>query len=118
MMAHETPEHHALVIGASGLIGWSVVNQLLQPYPTPSPFRKVTALVNRPLELEDSYWPNAGPGNPELALASGANLMCEDDEFARVLKQKVEDINSVSHVFYFGTKRSTKERTLEADAQS
>jgi hypothetical protein len=44
--------------------------------------------------------------------------MCEDDEFARVLKQKVEDINSVSHVFYFGTKRSTKERTLKADAQS
>jgi nucleoside-diphosphate-sugar epimerase len=94
---------HALVIGASGIIGWSVVNQLLAPYPSPSPFRKVTALVNRPLRLEDSFWPeNTVAGRPELALASGVDLSCGDDEVQRGLGEKVGDVGSVSHVFYFG----------------
>jgi nucleoside-diphosphate-sugar epimerase len=97
-----SPSHHALVIGASGLIGWSVVDSLLEPYPAPSPFRKVTALVNRPLKLEDSFWPKEAPGKPELALASGVNLLCEDDEFEELLKEKVRDVESISHVYYFG----------------
>lgn len=94
--------HHALVIGASGLIGWSVVNQLLQPYPAPSPFDKVTALVNRPLNSGDSLWPRSKSGIPELALTSGVNLMCKDDEFVNLLQEKVHDAATISHVFYFG----------------
>jgi nucleoside-diphosphate-sugar epimerase len=94
--------HHALVIGASGLVGWSVVNQLLQPYPAPSPFDKVTALVNRPLNFEDSLWPSNKSNIPGLALASGVDLMCKDDEFVNLLKEKVHDVASISHVFYFG----------------
>jgi nucleoside-diphosphate-sugar epimerase len=97
-----TSGHHALVIGASGLIGWAVVDQLLQPYPSPSPIRKVTALVNRPLKLEDSFWPDQAPGKPELVLVSGVNLLSEDDEFERLLKEKVGNVESISHVFYFG----------------
>jgi nucleoside-diphosphate-sugar epimerase len=95
-------EFHALVIGASGIIGWSVVNQLLQPYPSPSPFHKVTALVNRPLKLVDSFWPSSAPDRPKLVLASGVNLLCEDAEFEKLLKEKVDDVTSISHVFYFG----------------
>lgn len=95
-------DHHALVIGASGLIGWSVVDQLLQPYPSPSPFRKITALVNRPLKLEDSFWPANKPGRPELSLTSGVNLLCDDDEFETILKDKVTNPGSISHVYYFG----------------
>lgn len=94
--------HHALVIGASGLIGWSVVNQLLQPRSSAAPFRKVSALVNRPLKLEKSFWPEQTPDRPELSLASRVNLLCEDEEFESLLKAKVEDVQSVSHVYYFG----------------
>jgi hypothetical protein len=93
---------HALVVGASGIIGWSVVDQLLQPYPSPSPFRKIIALVNRPLKLEDSFWPEHIPGRPELVLASGVNLLCEDEVFEQLLREKVADVTSVSHVYYFG----------------
>ncbi|KAF2677397.1 hypothetical protein K458DRAFT_378261 [Lentithecium fluviatile CBS 122367] len=99
MAAHQ--DYQALVLGASGLIGWSVVNQLLQPYPSPSPFSKVTALVNRPLRLEDSFWPTPSPGVPQLSLASGVNLLCSDEELLDILKQKVPNFASISHVFYF-----------------
>lgn len=98
-------ENHALVIGASGLVGWSVVDQILKSYPAPSggsPFRKVTALVNRPLNVEDSFWPKEEPGSPGLKLVSGINLLCGDEEFENILKENVEDICTVSHVFYFG----------------
>lgn len=94
--------HHALVIGASGLIGWAIVDQLLQPYPSPSSFSKVTALVNRPLKLEDAFWPEQGPGRPKLELISGIDLLCKDEEFERTLKGKVKDVANVSHVYYFG----------------
>lgn len=93
---------HALVIGASGLIGWSVVNQLLQPYPSSSPFRKVTALTNRAIELENSLWPQNVTEGPYLSLASGVDLLCEDDEFEKLLKEKVDDVETITHVYYFG----------------
>jgi nucleoside-diphosphate-sugar epimerase len=102
---------HALVIGASGIIGWSVVNQLLQPYPSSSPFRKVTALTNRAIELENSFWPQNVTERPDLSLASGVNLLCEDDEFEKLLKEKVDDVETITHVYYFGElmeKTSTK----------
>jgi hypothetical protein len=97
-----TAGYHALVIGASGLIGWAVVNQLLQPYPSQSPYRKVTALVNRPLDLQDSFWPEHASGRPQLSLTSGVDLMSSEKELKGVLTTKVPDIDSVSHVYYFG----------------
>jgi uncharacterized protein YbjT (DUF2867 family) len=99
---------HALVVGASGLIGWAVVDQLLRCYPAPHAFSKITALVNRPLKLEDSFWPVEGRGNgaPELALVPGVNLTRDDEEVERVLKEEVKDVESVRYVFYFGMQRS------------
>jgi nucleoside-diphosphate-sugar epimerase len=94
--------YHALVIGASGLIGWSVVNQILSPYPSPSPFTKITALVNRPLRVEDSFWPAASPGCPELVLVPGVDLLRSDDEFETHIMEKVQDAASISHVYYCG----------------
>jgi uncharacterized protein YbjT (DUF2867 family) len=95
---------HALVVGASGLIGWAVVDQLLRSHPAPHTFSKVTALVNRPLKLEDSFWPveRRGNGAPELALVPGVDLTSDDEEFERVLKEGVKDVESVRYVFYFG----------------
>lgn len=94
-------DNHALVIGASGLIGWSVVNELLQDAPRQS-FRKVTALVNRPLSLQESFWPAPSNGRPKLQLVSGANLLCDDAELEGFLKKNVQDVTSISHVYYFG----------------
>jgi hypothetical protein len=39
---------HALVFGASGISGWSILNQALT-YPTPTTFSHITGLTNRPL---------------------------------------------------------------------
>jgi hypothetical protein len=111
-----SPNYHALVIGSSGIIGWSVVNQLLAPYPSPSPFRKVTALVNRPLRLEDSFWPEQAPSGPKLALASGVDLLCGEEELERGLEEKVGDIDSVSHVYYFGKVKVLREVVLKVCA--
>jgi hypothetical protein len=84
-MANAT--HHALVIGASGLIGWSVANQLLAPYPLPSPYSKVTKLVNRPLKLP--VWPEAALGRPNLALFTGVDLLCSDEELVAMFKERL-----------------------------
>lgn len=94
--------NHALIIGASGLIGWSVVNQLLRSYPTEGTFSKVTALVNRPLDLEKCFWPKTSIPAPELDLVSGVDLLCTDQEFEARLKEKVTDVASITHVYYFG----------------
>lgn len=94
--------NHALVIGASGLIGWAVVDQLLKSYPSPNTFSKITALVNRPLKLEDSFWPVEAPERPKLELIPGVNLLCDDEEFENTLKEKVPDVSGITHVFYFG----------------
>ena len=99
---------HALVVGASGLIGWAVVDQLLRSYPAPHAFSKVTALVNRPLKLEDSFWPveGRGDGGPELVLVPGVNLMRDDEEVERVILNEAKDVECVRYVFYFGMQYS------------
>lgn len=97
-------ENHALVVGASGIIGWSVVDQLLRQYPSPSPFSKITALVNRPMKLEHSFWPETSSGRPKLRLVTGVNLLCGDEEFESIVRDKIPDVDSISHIYYFGTR--------------
>ena len=97
--------YHALVIGASGLIGWSVVNQLLQCYPTEGTFTRVTALVNRPLDLENCFWPKKSNSTPELDLIPGINLLSTDEELEATLKERVANVASITHVYYFGTSK-------------
>lgn len=94
---------HALVFGASGLAGWGVVDQLLSNYPAQGTFSRVTALVNRPFSVADSYWPTASPSRPELQLVSHVNLLKGSVEaLTDFLKREVGDIGSVTHAFYFG----------------
>lgn len=99
--------NHALVFGASGLCGWAVVDQLLSNYPSRGTFSKVTALINRPFSVADSYWPDASPSpsqsRPELDLVSNMDLTQGSvEDFTEMLKGKVEDIGGVTHAFYFG----------------
>lgn len=92
---------HALVFGASGLAGWGVVEQLLEQYPAKGTFDKVTAVVNRPINAADALWPT--PDSPTLDLVTNINLMAGTVEtFTKLLKDKVKDIASVTHVYYFG----------------
>ncbi|KAL8645242.1 MAG: hypothetical protein Q9210_006822 [Variospora velana] len=93
---------HALVFGASGLIGWGVVDQLLSNYPAQGTFSTVSALVNRPFSVEDSFWPKRSPVMPDLQLLSGVNLAgATIESLEKLLQTEVEGIENVTHVFYF-----------------
>jgi hypothetical protein len=94
---------HALVFGASGLLGGAVVDQILRGYPVKGDYAKVTALTNRPLSREDSQWLPAGEGVPELNLVSGIDLTHgTEGELQRRLEDEVPDIRTVTQVFWFG----------------
>ncbi|KAL8786438.1 MAG: hypothetical protein Q9195_008208 [Heterodermia aff. obscurata] len=85
---------HALVVGASGVAGWAVVDQILENYPNHGTFSTITALVNRPLALADSGWPELSPSRPQLDLVSGIDLTSGTaDEFSAVLKGKVKNVS-------------------------
>ncbi|KAH6974259.1 hypothetical protein BKA56DRAFT_591114 [Ilyonectria sp. MPI-CAGE-AT-0026] len=93
--------NHAIVFGASGLIGWAIVDQLLSAYPGPGSFSKVTAVTNRPLDLNDSHWPKPEPERPDLQLVSGIDLCHGDGSIlAESLRQVVNDIATVTHIYY------------------
>jgi nucleoside-diphosphate-sugar epimerase len=95
--------NHAIVFGASGLIGWALVDQLLSPYPHAGSFSKVTAVTNRPLNLSESHWPEPDSHRPDLQLVSGVDLRHGDAAaLAECLKREVEDIESVTHIYYLG----------------
>lgn len=94
---------HAIVFGASGLIGWAAVNQLLSGYPNPGTFSKVTAVMNRPIPESELYWPGPSPDRPQFQVVSGINLL--DGKAARLaeqLKAEVSEAEKITHVFYFG----------------
>ncbi len=99
----EGSNHHAIVFGASGLIGWALVDQLLAPYPDAGSFSKVTAVTNRPLNLSECHWPKPDSRRPDLQLVSGVDLRHGDAaQLAEGLKQAVEGIESVTHIYYLG----------------
>lgn len=99
-MATKNRENHALVFGATGLIGWAVVDQLLSGYPDAGSFSKVTAVSNRPFNASDTLWPSDTPERPKLQVVSGVDLQSED--LTSQIRLKVSGVDSVTHVFYFG----------------
>lgn len=95
--------NHAIVYGASGLIGWAIVNQILKSYPHAGTFSKVTAVTNRPLNLSETFWPQATSQRPDLELVSGIDIGQEDETLvASALKSTVKDVEKITHVFYLG----------------
>jgi nucleoside-diphosphate-sugar epimerase len=103
--------NHAIVFGASGLIGWAVVDQLLRVYPGQGSFSKITAVTNRPLVLSDTHWPELDSERPKLQLVSGIDLRRDDGAvLADSLKQAVEDIQTITHVYYLGRYMSAWQR--------
>jgi hypothetical protein len=94
------PGHHALVFGASGITGWSIVDQILKGYPDATTFDKVTALTNRPLSAEDTLWPKSD----KLQLVSGIDLNTDKGQegLEAEMKSKIKDVDTVTEVFFFG----------------
>jgi hypothetical protein len=89
---------HALIFGASGISGWALLNQITE-YPNPTTFSRITGLSNRPLTLEQAQL----PADSRLNLVHGIDLTKSVSEVARLLREKVEDAQSISHVFFTGT---------------
>lgn len=95
--------NHAIVFGASGLIGWAAVNQLLSGYPSPGTFARVTAVMNRHAPESELYWPEASPDRPHLQVVSGINLLGATAALlADQLDTEVAEVEKITHVFYFG----------------
>lgn len=95
--------NHAIVFGASGLIGWAAVNQILSGYPKPGTFKKITAVMNRPVPESELYWPEPSEDRPQLQVVSGINLL--DITAARLAEQleaEVTEAGKITHAFYFG----------------
>ena len=89
----------ALVFGASGVTGWSFVNEILNDYPEKGVWDGVVAMTNRPLKREDSLW----PADDRLQIVSGVDLLKgSQDDLESALKQKVQHIESITHVYYLG----------------
>lgn len=91
-------EKVALVFGASGVTGWAFVNEILNDYPRKGLWNGVLAFTNRPLSVEQSYWPT----DDRLSITSGINLLEGTQEELEAKSTKVLGINNVTHVFYVG----------------
>lgn len=99
-----SPKKNALIFGATGLIGWGIVNELLSSYPQPSVFSMITAVANRPISAIDTHWPEGSSQMPELQVVTGINLLeGTSEDLATQLKDCVKDVGSITHVFYTGT---------------
>lgn len=94
----------ALVFGASGVTGWSFINEILNDYPKPNTWKRAHALTNRPLSQEQSHWPK----DPRLNIVSGIDLLAgSQEDLENELKTKIPDINEVTHVYYLAYKAGT-----------
>jgi len=93
-----TPPYHAVVFGASGINGWALIKELLTGYPTPDTFSRVTAVLNRPLSLPDSQWPQDG----RLQVATEVDLTADVKALQGTIKTKITGAESISHVYYAG----------------
>ena len=94
---------HALVFGASGISGWAILNEITT-YPTPTAFARITGLSNRPLTIEQAYLPQ----DSRLRLINGVDLTKPVSEVVQMLEDKVEDAQTISHVFFTGMRYSNE----------
>jgi hypothetical protein len=90
-------DKHALVFGASGISGNTLCAQLLQ-YPSKDTWTRITGLSNRPVTIKEAFLPD----DPRLELVSGIDLSSTVNDVKEKLKEKVKDLEKITHVFYMG----------------
>ncbi|KAK9350836.1 hypothetical protein V1523DRAFT_418598 [Lipomyces doorenjongii] len=86
---------HALVLGASGISGWSLLSQL-RTYPSAGYWKRITGTTNRPFSFEQA---RIAPED-RIQLVSGINLTDTVDKIVDGFRSKVKDIDTVTHVFF------------------
>jgi hypothetical protein len=91
------PPFHALILGASGISGWALLNQA-RLYPSPDTFHRITGTTNRPLSLEKAQI----PPDPRVRLVSGIDFTKSVEEVRETLREKIPDVDTVTHVFFTG----------------
>lgn len=95
----EIMSRHAIVFGASGITGWAVVNELLSDSEEARVFGRITALTNRPISVDQTFWPKSD----KLNIVSGINLLHGTQEYLEgVLKGNIASIETVTHVYFNG----------------
>ncbi|KAG4433768.1 hypothetical protein IFR05_010735 [Cadophora sp. M221] len=87
---------HALILGASGISGWGILNQI-GTYPSSTFFTHITGTTNRPLSLDKAHLPAAGA---RFRLVSGIDFTRPVEEVAALLKEKIPSVETISHVFF------------------
>ncbi|OAP65619.1 hypothetical protein AYL99_01591 [Fonsecaea erecta] len=86
----------ALVLGASGVSGWGVLDEL-RTYPSPTAFKRIIGLTYRPLTKETAMVPEEDHHRVELY--SGFDLGLPVDEIAKRLKA-IDNIGDVGPVYF------------------
>ncbi|KAI9925587.1 hypothetical protein ASPWEDRAFT_52225 [Aspergillus wentii DTO 134E9] len=90
-----TQGRHALIFGASGISGWSLMKQCLS-YPTPSTFARITGLSNRPVDKKNLFLPD----DARLNIVSGIDLTASTETVVTELRKKVPSVEDVDVVFF------------------
>ncbi|KAM5472799.1 hypothetical protein MauCBS54593_002511 [Microsporum audouinii] len=105
---------HALVLGASGISGWSFINQLLQGYPRPSTWKRITGVTRKPMSKEEiSYWPQTCE-DAAFHIASGFDIHNDSKELLKEkFKREIVDIHSVTHLYYLVQDPPSKDNDTE-----
>ncbi|TKA73904.1 hypothetical protein B0A49_05021 [Cryomyces minteri] len=83
----------ALIFGASGITGWSLMRECLV-YPTPTTFQRVIALTNRPLHKDVAFV----PADERLEIYSGLDLSHKEQVGMQL--QSIPGIHLVTHVYF------------------
>ena len=105
-MTISSSDNHALVLGASGITGWAIVNQLLNDYPAKGVFSRITAVTNRPLPAQYAQWSS----DSRLQVVSGLDLLRgTQSDLEATMKEKIKEIESVSHVYFYCESRQWEE---------
>lgn len=98
-----TTKHSAIVFGASGLLGWSVVNQILSRHKDAGSFESVAAVMKRRVSKDDLDLPASSPDHPSFEIVPGIDLQHgTGEELAGELATRVPHIEEITHAFYFG----------------
>ena len=97
-MSEQTSQRHALVLGASGISGWLLLNQLSR-YPDNHTWQRISGTANRPFDISQSGLPQ----DSRIKVYSGFDFTKSVDQVAQAFREKIDDVASITHVFYTGT---------------
>lgn len=84
-------QRNALVVGASGITGWGLLQSLLC-YPTSTYWTSITGLTSRPMDKAQALLPN----DERLHLISGLDLNTTDMESVVAFFKAIPQIELVS----------------------